>query len=131
MVDAMGGPCDLAERPDKHLESAPLRRAVTPRAAGVVQSIDARALGMAVVELGGGRRRSDDVVDPAVGLDEIACIGETVDAKRPLAVVHARDDASAERAIQAVRAAFLVGEHRSASLPLIHRRVFAEAGRRE
>ena len=58
-----------------------------------MQAIAVRDLGVAVLELGGGRRREDDPIDHAVGLVDVAGLGEEVGpGGRPLAVVHARDD---------------------------------------
>ena len=75
-----------------------------------MRGIDVREVGVAVLELGGGRRREDDGVDHAVGLTDVAGLGEEVGpGGRPLAVVHARDEAAAERAAARLRAAFAVG----------------------
>ena len=114
MVSALGGPADLLEAPDRHLAEAPVRREV-PGGPGVVTRVQVRELGLAVMELGGGRRRESDAIDHAVGLSEVASLGE--DAAR-LAVVHARDQASAERVAERVRAAFETGGEAS-SPPLI------------
>ena len=74
-------------------------------------AIDVRAVGIAIVNLGGGRAREDDIVDHSVGLTEVAALGERVEpGGRPLALVHARDDDSARRAADAVRAAFVFGD---------------------
>jgi thymidine phosphorylase len=51
-----------------------------------------------VVELGGGRTQSDAAIDPSVGLSQIALAGESKKEGDVLAVVHARNDAEAERA---------------------------------
>ncbi|WP_163577176.1 thymidine phosphorylase [Halomonas faecis] len=110
MVAGLGGPHDLLERPDSHLPEAPVKLAVTAERAGIVQSMDTRALGLAVVTLGGGRRSPGEAIDPAVGLGEIAALGAAVDAQRPLAVVHAASRADAEQAARAVRAAVTIGE---------------------
>ena len=111
MVAELGGPSDLIEAPSRHLPSAPVVRAVEPASAGVVSVIDVRAVGIAIVNLGGGRAREDDVVDHSVGLTEVAALGERVDpGARPLALVHARDEDSARRAADAVRAAFVLGD---------------------
>jgi len=110
MVAALGGPSDLMERPDAHLSAAPVVRAVAPDDAGVVSAIDTRAVGVAVVALGGGRTRADQAVDHAVGLTDIAALGAEVGPDRPLAVVHARDDGAAAAAAAAVRAAMHVGD---------------------
>jgi thymidine phosphorylase len=110
MVAALGGPGDLLERPAQHLAAAPVRLAVTPARAGVVTRVDARMIGLVVVTLGGGRRRAEDAVDPAVGLADIRGPGDAVGPDRPLAVVHARSAAEAEAAAAALRAAVTVGQ---------------------
>jgi thymidine phosphorylase len=76
----------------------------------VVTAIDTRALGLAVVALGGGRTRPQDAIDPAVGLTRLAGIGTRIEPGTPLAVVHARDAARAEAAAARLRAAYAIGE---------------------
>jgi thymidine phosphorylase len=105
MVAALGGPNDLLERPDRHLPKAPVRQEVRIERAGVVATIDARALGLAVVALGGGRRRATDAIDPAVGLAEVRGIGETVGPDVPFAIVHAASASDAAAAVEALRGA--------------------------
>ena len=123
MVWALGGPADLLDSPDAHLPAAPVKCPVFAGRAGVVAAIDTRALGVAVVALGGGRTRVTDPVDPAVGLDEVAGLGEAVDAQRPLAVVHARSEADAERAAAALRAAVTVADAGAGPGPLVAKRI--------
>ena len=111
MVAALGGPKDLLERPDEHLPAAPVTVEARPERPGVVAGIDVRAVGLAVIDLGGGRRREDDAIDHAVGLTEVAAPGERVGPQgRPLAIVHARDEDSAAHAAEALAAAFRVGD---------------------
>jgi thymidine phosphorylase len=117
MAAALGGPADLVDAPERHLAEAPVQRAVTG-GAGVVTSIDVRAIGLVVMELGGGRRRETDDIDPAVGLAGVAGLGE--DAAR-LAVVHARDEQSAAAAEDAVRAAMRTGDGPVTPPPLVER----------
>ncbi|MBS9404559.1 thymidine phosphorylase [Halomonas sp. TRM85114] len=120
MVAGLGGPNDLLERPDDHLPEAPVRLAVHADREGIVQQLDTRALGMAVVELGGGRLEASAAIDHSVGLANIAAIGERVDAERPLAIIHARDRASGERAAHQVRQATRVDDTAVRAGPLIH-----------
>jgi thymidine phosphorylase len=111
MVAALGGPHDLLEHPDRNLPHAPVEIEAAPEAAGIVAAVDVRAVGLAVVELGGGRRREDEDVDHAVGLTAVAAPGERVGpGARSLAVVHARDESAAQRAVDALRAAYTVGD---------------------
>ena len=111
MVSALGGPADLVDVPSRHLPDAPVVQPIEPSQPGTVSSVDVRAVGIAIVNLGGGRAREDDVVDHCVGLTEVAALGERVEpGGRPLALLHARDDESARRAADAVRAAYELGD---------------------
>jgi thymidine phosphorylase len=126
MVTELGGPSDLLEKPDAHLPVAPQVSAALPDRAGIVTKVDVRAVGLAVVALGGGRRHEAESVDHAVGLSEVAAPGERVGpADAPLAVVHARTDADADAAIAALRAAFTVGDEAPADPPAVLERLSA------
>ena len=92
MVAALGGPSDFMEKPQQYLEPAPLVRPVTAGRAGTVTHIDTRAVGIAVVELGGGRMRAEDSIDHSVGFTKLAGLGANVGPDAPLALVHARDE---------------------------------------
>lgn len=123
MVRALGGPRDLVAKPWKHLERAPVVIDVHAPAAGIVTRIDTRRVGLAVVELGGGRTRPQDPVDHAVGLTQLAALRERVDASRPLATVHARTDVAAARAAAALTAAYTVGRRARAEVPVVRDRI--------
>ncbi len=114
MVSALGGANDFMEKAELYLPNAPVERAVYPLESGTVIGVDARAVGVAVVELGGGRRIASDVIDPAVGFTHLAGVGHRVDSDGPLGIVHARDEATAERAARTLIAAYNVGAARDA-----------------
>jgi thymidine phosphorylase len=109
MVTALGGPADFIDRTEKYLPTAPVTMACLPEAPGIVVAMDTRAVGVAVVALGGGRRRADDVIDHSVGLTGMCALGETVDGDRPLALIHAANDSDAEAACSALRQAISIG----------------------
>ena len=98
MVAALGGPKDFVSRAHALLPRAPVLVDAMPETHGFVVGIDVRAVGLAVVELGGGRARAADAIDPAVGLTELAPIGAEVGPDAPLARVHARNADQAEAA---------------------------------
>ena len=123
MVAALGGPSDLVESPGSHLPVAAVSRPVAPERPGYVSAVDARAVGLVVTGLGGNRRREDDVIDPAVGLAQVAPIGAQVGPDRPLAVVHARGDASAEEAATALLSAVQVSEEPPSERPVVLARI--------
>jgi len=110
MVAMLGGPGDFLRQADKLLPVAPVIAAAPPPRSGFVEAIDARAIGMAVVELGGGRSRATDAIDPAVGFTRLAGLGAEVSAAAPLALVHARDAAQAGRAGERLAAAYRLGD---------------------
>jgi thymidine phosphorylase len=119
MARGLGGPRDVAGS----LPVAPVVRAVEPARAGVVTGMRCRDVGLVVTGLGGNRRREDDVIDHAVGLTEVAHVGAAVGPDRPLAVVHARDEAGWTAAAAALRAAVDVGDQPPAERPVIVARV--------
>ena len=95
MVAALGGPADLMENTGKYLPKAPFVKDLFPANKGIVSAIDARAIGVGIVELGGGRSKPTDGIDYSVGLTNMAQIGEEVgEGLRPLATLHARDEDS-------------------------------------
>ena len=118
MVAGLGGPPDLLDAPARRLAQAPVVVEARAQREGRVTAIDVRALGLAVVALGGGRRRAGEKIDPAVGLSDLAPLGADI-AARPLARVHARDEASAAATIEAVRRAYVIGGGAPAIEPVI------------
>jgi thymidine phosphorylase len=87
----------------------PVRRTLTTDRAGWVSSIDALAVGMAVVDAGGGRRRKEDPVDHGAGVTIEAPVGTRVQGGEALAHVHAASEELADRALLRLGSAWLVG----------------------
>ncbi|MGD9509860.1 MAG: thymidine phosphorylase, partial [Geminicoccaceae bacterium] len=110
MVAGLGGPTDFLARHDTHLPAAPLVRPIYPPRAGRIRAVDARALGLAVVELGGGRRHAAHGIDHAVGLTEVSAIGDAAGPDHPLALVHARDEATLAAATARVLGAYQIAD---------------------
>ncbi len=123
MVIALGGPGDILERPERHLVEAPVRHEAAAGRHGFVGAIDTRALGLAVMGLGGGRRGPTDRIDHRVGLAEVLGPGDEVTPDRPLAIVHAASDSDAERAAAAIRAAIVIHEEPPPERPVILERI--------
>ena len=109
MVAALGGPSDFVENWDRHLPKAAVIRDVPAIAPGTVARIDTRAVGTAVVHLGGGRLKGGDRIDPSVGFSDLKGLGQTIGPGAPIARVHAATEDAASRAIAALQAAYAVG----------------------
>ena len=123
MVAAQGGPADFVERWPDRLPSAPVIAEVTSDSDGFVTAIDTRALGEAVVRLGGGRLRDGDRINPSVGLSDMAGLGEGIGRGVPLALIHAATDADAQAAARAVHAAYRIGTSAPDEPPLVLKRI--------
>jgi thymidine phosphorylase len=121
MVAGLGGPADFCATAQQHLRAATISRDIFAERAGVVQFIDTRFLGMAVVEMGGGRRVATDAIDHAVGLTHLAGKGDKIDARTPLAQLHGNDEAAMAEAEKLVRGAYRLGERASRGPVIISR----------
>jgi thymidine phosphorylase len=125
MVAALGGPADFIERANAYLPAAPVQLAVRSARTGWVSRMATREIGLLVVELGGGRRRAGDAVDPRVGLSDIASVGQHIDAGELLATVHATDEASAAAAGKRLLELIDVSDAASPAAPVLIDRLMA------
>ncbi len=122
MVTALGGPSDFMARMGDYLAPAPIIRDVFAAEAGTIAAIDTRGVGMAVVALGGGRTMPTDSIDHRVGFDRLAGLGARVDARTPIARIHAADEATAADAEARLKSAYRLGD-RAESHALIADRI--------
>ena len=104
MVAAQGG--DLAAG----LPAPGVVQMVPAPASGVLERLDARAVGEAAWRLGAGRARRDDPVDPAAGLVCLAKPGDPVEAGAPLFELHAPSEAVAAAVVPGLLAGVTIGE---------------------
>ncbi len=90
IIEAQGGDPRVVEDPSL-LPATDKRVSVKAAKAGVVHAIDAREVGIASMLLGGGRARTDDVIDPRVGIEVHTRIGDAVRAGDELFVLQVGD----------------------------------------
>jgi thymidine phosphorylase len=121
MCVALGGPADFVANYDEHLAKAPFTKAV--HASGYLAEVDVRAVGNAIIELGGGRRKVGEVLDLSVGFSHVARIGTLLDNATPLAVVHAANEDDAKTAERLLLDACSVREEPPEERPVICERV--------
>ncbi|USD59893.1 thymidine phosphorylase [Vibrio sp. SCSIO 43140] len=126
MVKGLGGPADFVANYDNYLEKAEIVKPVFADVDGIVSAMDTRAIGMAVVGMGGGRRVATDTIDYAVGFDQFIKLGEKASADKPLAVIHARNEAQWQEAADALKAAITVGDTVYTETPCVYRHIRAE-----
>lgn len=110
MVHGLGGPVDLLENPDRYLTAAPVQKPVLASSDGWLGTCDARAIGMSVIDLGGGRRHPQDKIDHRVGFSDILPLGTRVSKGGRIATVHAADEVTAEKATADLAANYRIVE---------------------
>lgn len=119
MIASLGGPADFIERPWAHMPKAAVELVVEAPKAGVLASCAAREIGMAVIGLGGGRVLPSDTVDHSVGFTDFLPLGTAVGKGDIIARIHARDEASAVKAREALLASYTIGEAGQTPRPAI------------
>ena len=125
MVAALGGPADFVERADSILPSAPVKLALEAPRAGWVHAVATREIGLACIELDGGRHMESDVIDPRVGFTQVAAPGDRVEKGAPLAIIHAASEAAAQGVRDLLAGAFVLSEAAPPATPVLVSRVGA------
>ncbi|GLQ06201.1 thymidine phosphorylase [Sneathiella chinensis] len=126
MVAALGGPRDLMTNPDAHLPLAPIRRDVFAPRRGYIGKIDTREMGVAVMDLGGGRHKASDSIDYGVGLTNLKGIGFKTGPRQPVATIIARTENQADAAERRILAAITLVDEAPKQTSVIRDRLTKE-----
>ena len=110
MISKLGGPSNFLEAASSMLPRATIVEDVYASEIGTVSMIDARSLGISVVELGGGRKTVKDSIDYSVGFDNLLSVGDQVDESIPIGRIHANDQAKFDQAKDAIIRAYRIGD---------------------
>ncbi len=125
IIEAQGGNPAVVEDPAILPQAAIVEVYEAPRA-GTVTRVEPRAIGRAVVQMGGGRQKVDDVVDPSVGFVISVRPGDKVRKGEPLASIFARNDEGVAIARAALDQSIVIGTGKAEVLPLVVARVTAK-----
>ncbi len=107
MVEAQGGDVKSVEQ---HLPLSGQAYVLEAETAGFIEFPDTRDIGYAALELGGGRKKKSDTIDPGVGFEIYVDAGQKVEAGTPLVKVHHRDGNGLEAAIKLLKEGVLISE---------------------
>lgn len=119
MIAAQGGDASVCEKPEL-LPQAPEIITITAPRRGYAAEVSADTIGRIVLLLGGGRRRTGDLVDPRVGVDDLVKVGEFVESGAPLMRLHVSDRASAGEAEELAKKAVSITVDMPAVTPLVY-----------
>ena len=125
MVAALGGPADFVEKSGKHLQPAPVVKPVIAKRTGYVQPMNTRQIGVELIDLGGGRRKTSDALNLTVGFSEFVQAGAKVSRGDTLALVHAADEASANSAVAVLGRILHIDDPEPAARPAVIERIVA------
>ncbi len=125
MVELQGGDVRTIDDPSR-LAQAKFKVPMPAPASGFVSLADAESVGKACVVLGAGRTRTDEAVDPAVGISHILHIGDAVTKGAPLLVIHANDKKRLAAAQELLKSAFKIAKSKPKAPKLILERINGE-----
>lgn len=122
LIAAQGGDVRFVDEPDR-LPRAPITEPIPAPTDGYLQKVDAAQVGMAVVELGGGREKKGDPIDHSVGVIVHYKVGDRVQKGTPLCTIHASDRVRLERAKARLLEAHTIGPESAPPLPLFYKKI--------
>jgi len=117
VVEAQGGDPRVCDDPNR-LPLAAHRDPLSATRRGYVTAIRPRAVALAALEVGAGRRRKEDDIDPSAGVELLAARGELVEAGAPVALLH-HGGSGAPEAMRLLEAAFEIGDARPEPTALV------------
>ena len=123
MVHGLGGPVDFVEKYDRYLSSASVVKPVYLEGEGYISAMNTREVGLAVVQLGGGRKVPTDQLDYSVGITDIGTLGQAVRPDQPVAMIHASSEAQWHQADVMLRKAIQVSRTKPDEHPCVYQRV--------
>jgi pyrimidine-nucleoside phosphorylase len=120
MVESQGGDPRVVDDPEGILPAAPVRRPIEAAMSGTLVGVDAESLGRASADLGAGRRKKGDPIDPAVGIVFHPKVGDRIEAGQGLGEIHARSDTDADACLSRIHAALTFADHDVEPPPLVY-----------
>lgn len=126
MVKSLGGPGDFLDKSHEYLPQAKIVKPLIAPAeynGHYIVGVDTRELGMAVVCLGGGRRKADDILDLSVGVSGILGIGSKVESDTELAILHASCESDWNEAAERILKAISFSTQKSSTTGVIYQRI--------
>ena len=112
MIGCQGGDITVVENPEK-LVTAKYKVSVNSLEDGYIEKIEAKNIGQAVVNLGGGRMRKEEEVDYSVGIEVMKKIGDEVKSGEPLMYIYANDEAKAMLQIEFLRNSYKISKEKT------------------
>lgn len=114
-IELQGGDASVCDNPDRLLTDALFECPIVSDEDGIVTEIDTFRIGSAMVDIGGGRVKAEDSVDPAVGFSCQVKIGTAIKRGEALGLAYCRSEQQADKVREKLRSAFKV----SSDVPVV------------
>lgn len=122
MIEEQGGDPRVCDDTSLLPRAASLRTFDAP-ITGIITRMNASQIGVAALELGAGRRKKEDDIDPAVGLRFLKKRGDEVTAGEPIVEIHYNDSTNLAECVRRLRENITIGDGPAYTQPLIHERL--------
>lgn len=90
-VECQNGDAAVCDDPEMLLDGGIMKREIIAKINGFVADIDTLAIGNAICEIGGGRTKAEDEVDPGVGFASELKIGDRIGSGDPVGILFFRN----------------------------------------
>jgi thymidine phosphorylase len=124
LIEAQGGDVSMVDDPDK-LPQASIKEDVKAEKGGYVAQINALLVAQASLQLGAGRARKTDPVDPAVGVIVHRKVGDRVEEGDIMFTIHANDETLLSQARDLLRQAPVYRDREQQPLPAFYDTIYA------
>lgn len=118
LIEAQGGDPHVIEELHR-LPQAPVVIEICAPSEGYVQAVHPRQVAEVALRLGAGRQRKEDTIDPAVGVEVLKSVGDTVERGEPLLRIYARTEAQAESVRPLAETVVQIGQSPTPSVPVV------------
>jgi pyrimidine-nucleoside phosphorylase len=125
IIETQGGNPAVIDKPEL-LPAARYVKEARATGSGYVRTIDAYRVGLLGLEIGLGRKKLEDPIDPAAGFVFLKKVGEQVRAGEPVAQIHASSESLAETVAKELSKCFTYSERRVEPDELILEKVEAK-----
>lgn len=118
-ISLQGGNPQVCDEPEMLLDKTLCKFEIAAKKSGFVSEIDTCALGNAIVEIGGGRTKAEDSIDPAVGFACEKYIGDEIRAGETLGILFCRNENQAHLISEKLQNAYKISESQPQKMELI------------
>lgn len=118
-VECQNGDPAVCDNPEMLLDGGIMKREIIAESNGFIADIDTLAIGNAICEIGGGRTKAEDEVDPGVGFASELKIGDRIGSGDPIGILFFRNPDQFDSISSKIAGAYSIVQEPSHPIQLI------------